>query len=318
PTRLLRDGVSRAAIVAVGTRNSRAMSDVDTPITIRSVSAAAFSRDSAGGAQSMTSRRRSSRTGSPAPPITRSAPSWDPPSTARTAAAPRSARPAWRPGTCAASAATASAGSGSRTRRRALVSSHAGGFVGTPSRGQVRAAASKASARPSSARSSRRYCATSSAVSRPQWSRQASSSARSASSAVISLDLDDRPYLDRVAVREQPHQVERGLLGVDIDQVEAAQLLGDLGVRPLGDQPLGATPRLQRHRLLRERQGLAAEHLAALAHRAVERPVPLEDLVTVRLRGAVPGLRVLLGHQYDELHRSRPLVLGVCHRLSLR
>ena len=66
PASRFRARVSRAAIVGVGTRNSRAMSSVGTPSTSRRVSAAADSGGSDGCAQSSTSRSRSSRTGSPA------------------------------------------------------------------------------------------------------------------------------------------------------------------------------------------------------------------------------------------------------------
>ncbi len=149
PSRL-RARVSRAAIVACDTRNNRAMSEVLTPSTRRRVIAAALSGASAGWAHSSTSRSRSSTTGSPTSAITRCASSVRCASTASSG----SLRPA-----------TASERRRSMIRCRAVVSSHAVGLSGTPC-GQVRAAASKASPRPSSARSSRRYCATSRATRR--------------------------------------------------------------------------------------------------------------------------------------------------------
>ena len=75
--------------------------------------------------------------------------------------------------------AIASARRRSSTRRRAAVISHAAGRSGTPSRGQVRAAASTASASASSTRSSRRNCARRRATRRPHSSRTVAARASS-------------------------------------------------------------------------------------------------------------------------------------------
>ena len=166
PANRFRARVSRAAIVASGTRKSRATSRVGTPTTSRRLSALADFGASDGWAQRSTSRSTSSSTTSPTSAMTRAA--------AASCSASTTSSGSLR-------TATASARSRSTARRRAAVSSQAGGLVGTPSTGQCRAAASNPSDRASSARSRRRYWPTSSASSRPQCCRYAASSAASAS-----------------------------------------------------------------------------------------------------------------------------------------
>ena len=102
-------------MVGVLTRKSRAMSSVGTPRTSRRVSAAAPSRGREGCAQSRTSRSRSSTTSSPASAIVRWASSVSSASTASSGSA---------------RAPTDSVRSRSTMRRRAAVSSQAGGLVG--------------------------------------------------------------------------------------------------------------------------------------------------------------------------------------------
>ena len=148
--------VIRAAAVGSVTRKRRAMSWVLTPITRRSTRALAASGASAGWVHIRTRRSRSSSTSPPGSAIV-AWPSWR-------CVASVSSRTALR---CAIDSARIR----SITRRRAVVSSHAGGLSGVPLAGQCRAAASTASPRASSTRSSRRYCARSSDVSRPHSSR---------------------------------------------------------------------------------------------------------------------------------------------------
>ena len=219
----------------------------------------------------------------------------------------------------AARAATASARSRSRIRRRALVSSQAGGFAGTPSRGQVRAAASKASASPSSARSSRRNWATRRAVSRPQWSRQAAprrldrrtgvprrpgchSQSRVS---VIALDLDHRPHLDGVRRGQQTAQVEHDVHRLGLEQVEATELLDALGVRALGHHRR-AVDVPQRATLGRLGERLAGHHRRPLGHRLVEGGVRVHHALPLLGGRGVP-VALVGGQQHQVLHRGHVL-----------
>ena len=158
--------VTRAAMVASGTRNSLAMSAVLTPSTRRRARALAAAGSRAGWVHISTSRRRSSSTRSPGSTSTGD-PSFPSAST--------TSRGTLR---CAMD----SARSRSRTRRRAAVCSHATGLSGMPSRVQRRAAVSTASARASSTRSSRRNRARSRDVRRPHSSRTTVASASPAES----------------------------------------------------------------------------------------------------------------------------------------
>ncbi len=69
--------------------------------------------------------------------------------------------------------------------------------------------------------------------------------------------LGRAPDLDRVRRRQQPGQLDRGLQVGQVDDPEPAQLLGGLGVRPLGDGPVGA--RAECDRLGDGRQALATD-----------------------------------------------------------
>ena len=159
--------VSRAAMAVSWTSRSRAISVVVRPTTNRSVRATRSSGAIAGWQQAKISRSCSSATCAPG-------------STTAAAAARISSSTTikgslrrW----------TASERSRSRMRRRAAVSSQAPVFVGTPSTGQCRAAASKASETASSARSGRAYWPISSPISRDHDVCQASASAVAASDA---------------------------------------------------------------------------------------------------------------------------------------
>ena len=155
--------VSRAAMVDSWTSRSRPISVVVRPTTKRRVRATRSSGAIAGWQQAKISRSCSSAT-------------WAPGSTTAAAAARISSSTTIRGSFFRW---TASERRRSSTRRRAAVSSHAPVFVGTPSTGQCRAAASKASETASSARSGRANWPMSRPISRDQWACQASARASS-------------------------------------------------------------------------------------------------------------------------------------------
>ena len=115
---------SRFAIVSSGTRNARAISSVRNPPSVRSVSATWASSSSAGWQQAKTSSRRSS--GIVVSSITSS-----------TGSGTSSSR--------VFSASVRSRRMRSIARLRAVVTSHARGLAGVPSRGQRSAAIANAS-----------------------------------------------------------------------------------------------------------------------------------------------------------------------------
>ncbi len=190
--------VMRAATVESGTSNRLAIRDTVRPFTKRRIIATWACGASAGWAHANSIRSRSSARG--------------PSVCARSAGSIVSA--ARRPSTMRSGRRRSSAAPvrmRSIARRRAVVSTHAGGLSGTPHCGHRRAAASNASCRASSARSKRRRDVTSNDSSRARWSRSSRARARSTSGTSVTSGQPPRaPRRFRRAGRASTPRSRRG------------------------------------------------------------------------------------------------------------
>ena len=163
---------SRRFIVSSGTRNARAISSVVSPPSARSVSATWASSASAGWQQvKISSSRSSGNVVSSTSLVLRRLRHVEQVASSRASVRSRRMR--------------------SIARLRAVVTSQAPGFAGTPSRGQRSAATANASWAASSARSKSPRKPTSAASTRPHSSRKTCSTS--------ALPLHQRPHLDRAA-----------------------------------------------------------------------------------------------------------------------
>src|SRR5256885_2068079 len=239
----------RFAIVGAGTRKARAISSVVNPPSVRSVNATCASVASAGWQQVKTSSSRSSGN-----VVVSSNDTWSGSDMASAAAA--SSRPAF-------AASVRSRRMRSIARLRAVVTSHAPGLRGLPSRGQRSAATANASCAASSARSKSPRKPMRVARTRPHSSRKTCS--------ISALALHDRPYLYGAPGARRGNargQLDRGVEVVGLVEVVAAELLLGLGERAVGGQRLAV---LDAHggRGRRGLQLVAAHHARGLRDRHV-------------------------------------------------
>src|SRR5256886_3086958 len=238
----------RFAIVGSGTRKARAISSVVNPPSVRSVNATCASVASAGWQQVKTSSSRSSGN-----VVVSSNDTW---SGSAASAAAASSRPVF-------AASVRSRRMWSIARLRAVVTSHAPGLRGVPSRGQRSAATANASCAASSARSKSPRKPMRVARTRPHSSRKTCS--------ISALALHDRPYLYGAPGARRGNargQLDRGVEVVGLVEVVAAELLLGLGERAVGGQRLAV---LDAHGGGRRRglQLVAAHHARGLRDRHV-------------------------------------------------
>src|SRR6266508_160782 len=218
----------RWAMVGSGTRKARAISGVDSPPSVRRVSATLASGESAGWQQVKTSRSRSS------------------PMVCISGSCPRSACSRASAGCRAAS--PRSRRSRSMALLRAVVVIHAPGLSVTPMAGQRSTATTNASWTASAARSTSPRSRMRVATACPNSSRKTCSTTSRVASATLTPpdrsggELHDRAHLDRAV--ERPGDLGGGLDRLvevlAVDDVEAAELLLGLGEWAIGGERLVA------------------------------------------------------------------------------